>query len=433
MKNILTLILLVLTIDLLYSQTDAKKTKQLPSIAIGAGLLSFSGDLDGEEKEGSLFGKIKAGYNVTVKQRIGKHLGASLNCIYGKLADSERSKTRNLNFQATIIQADLNINIHFDNLILKRNNQFAPYLFVGFGYLQFDPYEDLTDRNGIKYSYWDDGSIRSLPQKDVDAAYATILQRDYNYETKRTDSANSSHTTFSMPVGVAFNLKMLDNLSVNIGGSYYFTFTDGIDNVKSGNNDNYLFANVSVQYTFSKKSKEVNKGGENIDFSLLDKLDTDEDGIYDNNDRCQGTPKGVKVNIHGCPEDNDGDGIPDYRDKELTTKSGAIVDTEGVTQTNEMIANRQKKNNIEATERSQVFNQNPSLAYLKDLDNKAAEKRRNNPNKINIPLALKAADINNDGYISVSEMTATIFGFFEGSSDFTAERLNDLVDFYFEQ
>ncbi|MBA3706363.1 MAG: hypothetical protein H0W84_10855 [Bacteroidetes bacterium] len=418
----------------MHSQTEAKKVKQLPSVAIGAGVLSFNGDLVGDGMKIFSFARIKTGYNITVEQRIGKYLGASLNCIYGKLADKEQSKTRNQNFQSTIIQTDLYINIHFDNdLIEKQNISFkpSPYLFIGFGYLQFDPYEDLMDKNGETYNYWNDGSIRSIPEGDINAAYATVLHRDYSYETKRVDSAK--HSTFTVPVGAAINLKILDNFSINIGAAYYFTFTDYIDNVKSGKNDNYLFANVSLQYSFTKREKEMvnNKRYENVDFLSLDNSDSDQDGVLDNNDQCQGTPKGVKVNLVGCPMDNDEDGIPDYRDKELTTIKGAMVNTEGVTQTAKMIKeNQKKKEALPATERSDVFNQNPSLAYLKDFDFEALSGKKT---RATIPTDLKAADINNDGYITGAEMRATIEAFFEGTPNFTVERLNDLVDFYFEQ
>jgi len=44
-------------------------------------------------------------------------------------------------------------------------------------------------------------------------------------------------------------------------------------------------------------------------------LDTDQDGIFDANDQCPETPKGVSVDYKGCPLDTDGDGIPDYKDQ----------------------------------------------------------------------------------------------------------------------
>jgi hypothetical protein len=58
-------------------------------------------------------------------------------------------------------------------------------------------------------------------------------------------------------------------------------------------------------------------------------LDTDGDGVYDYMDKCPGTPKGVKVDRKGCPFDTDGDGVYDYMDKCLGTPKGAKVDSRG--------------------------------------------------------------------------------------------------------
>jgi hypothetical protein len=429
-KSLLTVVSLFLVVGVISSQTD--KTKQLPSVAIGAGVLSFNGNVG----NGLSLSSIRVGYNLTIEQRIGKYLGVSLNGLYGKLADSERSLTRNLNFQSTIYQGDLNVLLHFDNdLIFKRNSPFAPYISAGFGYLKFDPYGDLKDKNGIPYNYWSDGTIRSLPQNSPLASTAILLQRDYTYETRLTDSTtNYKRYTFAVPVSVGFNLKVLDNLSMNIAGTYYFTFTHWIDNYKSGKNDKYLYANVSIQYTFGRAYDDSDPKYSDVDFSALDKMDTDGDGVNDNDDRCPGTPKGVKVDSHGCPEDNDGDGVPDYRDKELMTKKGALVDENGVTLTDKNIADKQAQFDSLATERSQVFNENPSLAYLKDVEAKSTEARKNNATiKTSIPYSLRSADKNNDGYISTDEITGAIDAFFEGDSDFTVEKLNELIDFFFEQ
>lgn len=57
--------------------------------------------------------------------------------------------------------------------------------------------------------------------------------------------------------------------------------------------------------------------------------DSDGDGIVDNLDKCPNTPRGVKVDAHGCPLDSDGDGVPDYLDQCPGTPSGAAVDSSG--------------------------------------------------------------------------------------------------------
>jgi OOP family OmpA-OmpF porin len=58
-------------------------------------------------------------------------------------------------------------------------------------------------------------------------------------------------------------------------------------------------------------------------------LDSDKDGVYDYLDKCPGTPAGVKVDKDGCPLDSDGDGVPDYLDKCPGTPAGVKVDKDG--------------------------------------------------------------------------------------------------------
>ncbi|MCX5832208.1 MAG: OmpA family protein [Deltaproteobacteria bacterium] len=58
-------------------------------------------------------------------------------------------------------------------------------------------------------------------------------------------------------------------------------------------------------------------------------LDTDKDGVTDNLDKCPGTPEGVKVDQDGCPLDSDKDGVADYLDKCPGTPIGVKVDQDG--------------------------------------------------------------------------------------------------------
>jgi OOP family OmpA-OmpF porin len=58
-------------------------------------------------------------------------------------------------------------------------------------------------------------------------------------------------------------------------------------------------------------------------------LDSDGDGVADYVDNCPRTPKGVKVDMSGCPLDTDGDGVADYLDRCPDTPKGAKVDERG--------------------------------------------------------------------------------------------------------
>ena len=58
-------------------------------------------------------------------------------------------------------------------------------------------------------------------------------------------------------------------------------------------------------------------------------LDSDRDGVYDNMDRCPDTPLGIVVDSSGCPLDSDRDGVYDYKDKCPGTPVGVKVDSKG--------------------------------------------------------------------------------------------------------
>ena len=65
-------------------------------------------------------------------------------------------------------------------------------------------------------------------------------------------------------------------------------------------------------------------------------VDSDGDGVYDDKDRCPGTPKGTIVNEVGCfvpkvikPTDSDGDGVYDDKDRCPETPKGTTVNEVG--------------------------------------------------------------------------------------------------------
>jgi OOP family OmpA-OmpF porin len=62
---------------------------------------------------------------------------------------------------------------------------------------------------------------------------------------------------------------------------------------------------------------------------LSDLADSDGDGVTDDKDKCPNTPKGVTVDMHGCPLDSDKDGVLDHLDKCPGTPMGVKVDADG--------------------------------------------------------------------------------------------------------
>ena len=64
-------------------------------------------------------------------------------------------------------------------------------------------------------------------------------------------------------------------------------------------------------------------------FTVAERRDTDGDGVYDDEDRCPGTPPGTPVDARGCPLDSDNDGVTDDKDRCPGTPAGIQVDAAG--------------------------------------------------------------------------------------------------------
>ena len=341
-----------------YSQKTEKKPKDdtqkslaefvfKPTIGLGTGMLSFYGDIYDKHFQAPMVSHI--GYELNVAQPINDYLQFDFYVLRGKLGANERfvSGARNLNFESQITAGGVNVMYDFGNF-LKKERTASPYITLGIETFEFLSKTDLYDKYGNKYNYWSDGSIRNLSSTDALASSASIVERDYKYETDirelNADGFGKYHeNSWAIPVGIGYTFKISDHFNFKMGATMHFTFTDYIDGVtqnsvgiRAGNSkkDNFMMTSFSLHYDFFAKKKD----GENAvdepltadDLLTMDYADSDSDGVVDLKDNCPGTPHGIPVDINGCPLDDDQDGIPNYKDEELNTPTGALVDANGV-------------------------------------------------------------------------------------------------------
>ena len=412
-----------------FSQEEVQQ-QGIVSITAGGGILTFNGDI-GKGAGVNAYTYIRGGYYFNAEKRFAKDLfGASLNVVTGKLAMGERSKlvNRNNNFESNLTQFGLNFTAYLQN---SKGIPIIPYATVGFAYASLKTNADRKYNGDLLYYYWSDGSIRNLPELPANVVISKHVTRDYIYETPIDSAAKSS---MSLPVGFGIKMKISKKIEANLGLTYHITFSDGIDGLQGKGKDKYLFSYFSLTYNFLKASKEAKTNDKsNVDFASIDRLDMDKDGVNDNSDECPGTPKGVKVDAKGCPLDSDGDGIADYMDKEASTKKGSLVDEEGKTITDAMILEKAKRDSM-AQGRVSIFVNAPSSESLKKIDTDIKNKQTTSKGKApKIPAKFATADANHDGIITSAEITTVLDGFFDGSNDYTVEKIHELIEFFFEQ
>lgn len=430
-NTVLPFLLVLVFTTTSYGQ-EKSSSKHIPSIGGHIGVLSYMGDIKGS-KGSTIYTYWKPAYGFYLEKKIGGVFGISLNGMFGKISKSQLDETTFQNFETSITNIDLNLLLDFDNgKVINKSSVFAPYFSVGFGYLAFNPKGDLENKSG-KYYHWNDGTLRNVDQNTPGSdTLSSVVLRDFTYETSLKDSVKTySKTSFTLPIRFGLKFKLATNLDARIGVAYIMTFTDYLDNVAGGGNDNMFYTSFGLQYNFA--TSESDEKYKDFDFSSLDKVDSDGDAVKDGDDICQNTPKGVKVDNKGCPLDADKDGVPDYLDKESNTVVGSTVNEEGVTLTDEMIAARESMKDSVQTERRLFKADDLSQSELDAIQKEYEQANNGSLTTVAIPEKYKALDIDKDNYISAKEVTNAIDQFFDAANNLTAKDLHQLIDFYFEQ
>jgi hypothetical protein len=352
------LIVFVLNCSFTKGQTDTSAVKLVtptikdtvvkfkPKMSLGVGMLSFHGDLYANHYQAPWTARV--GYDLNISQRLFKCLQLNFNVLFGKLGANEWLDNRQQNFQSEIRSGGISLLYDFGNFIPDRY-RIRPWISAGINSFEFLSKTDMYDKNGNKYFYWSDGSIKNIDEHAANASTAINLVRDYTYETdirelNKDGFGKYQERAWAFPVGFGAIMKITDRFDLKMGMQYYFTTTDYIDGItnnslgtRAGNSrkDNFVYTSFALQYdlVFKKKGKMdtlPDAHFDGIDWLAIDNGDYDEDGVKDWDDKCHGSPKGVKVNEFGCPFDDDKDGVPNYSDEELETQEGMAVNMKGV-------------------------------------------------------------------------------------------------------
>ncbi len=356
--------------------------------------------------------------------------------LTGELSGNERSFTeleRNLNFNSRITAFGINLEYNFGHLIKKESPMLKPFISVGFEPFMFSAKGDLSRMEGT-YNYWSDGSIRDIPESDINDAGNEVLMRDWNYETDLREAnlyglGNYSQFSFAVPFDLGVDFNVSPRMKFRMGTSFHMSFTDLIDNVSSegegivGNsaNDHFMFSYVSLHFDLFSEPKTRTEEllfAELDDFDYLMFEDDDGDGVLNGSDNCPETPAGVEVDSLGCPLDFDLDGVPDYIDQEDSWMY-AIVDSVGVEMDEaeliRLLATREAVSRSELHLYMSPEGQQKQMS-LSDLDEK-----------------FHVLDANSDAYLSFDELLISIDEFFDYQSFMDTDEVYLIINFFFAQ
>ena len=428
--------------DLLNERVVNENPVYKPMIGVGSGVFNFLGDVK-NNYHNPLLGDYGYKINVSTFVDAKRYLKFNLNFLYGQTSGNERSisdPARNLNFKTDLVTFGINFEYSFNHFI-QNKSLIRPYISLGIENLQFTPKGDIyTSIDDVKYEYqyWSDGSIRDIPESMGDISLSNVLYRDYSYETDLRQREKNLHSlgtysknTFALPIDIGINMRISDRVSLKLGSSLHYTFTDFIDNVSSTGtstvgkkgNDMLLFNYFSLDFDLFSEPKTVivEKMFAELEFDAVMYDDEDGDFILDAVDECPGTPFGIATDTLGCPLDEDLDGIPDYLDKENFSAPNAWVDDDGRTITEEdYLAQLLNRNN--------AMNRDELIAYLETIGKAYVRKSIEE-----IPEKFKNLDTDGDKYISFEELLQAIDNYFDQKLALSVEDIYELNNFFFGQ
>jgi hypothetical protein len=422
---------------LLDTSAQPEKLVYKPIIGLGRGAFTFLGDVRDNYYAHPTVGR--GAWTFFVSRTLNKYFDVRFNILYGKLSGNTQTNAQFINFQTDALMGGVMIQYNFRHLI-KKPSRVLPTLSVGIESFEFNSKADMKDAHGNMYYYWNDGTIRNIPQSHGNEMNSVILHRDYTYETDLRELnldglGKYPQVAFAFPIDIGLEYKFTQRLKAKVGFTYHYTFNNNIDNVSDKgtdgrkgkkHGDSFLFTYFTLSFDLFSPPKltPLESHFSDVDFVAMDKEDEDGDGVIDLWDDCPETPPGVKVDSKGCPLDRDGDGIPDYLDKEPDSKKNALVNLNGVTYTDsELVA----------------LSVPPKAVDMKNLcDNYPSLCPENNVKKFKrsfdeMPEKFKPVDLNSDGYISLEEINIAIDKFFDMQTNLTIDDIHELNDFFFDQ
>jgi hypothetical protein len=350
-------VILIVACLFLHSFVQAQERNETTYIGLGVGTLTFIGDVNNQNK--GLHPSIgRLGYQLRFNTGITSYLDAGLEAMFGQLSANERGTNRNLNFLAEIRSGGLYVAYNFDHF-LKEDRFISPILSIGISGFEYLSKADLQDASGRTYYYWNDGTIRDLPQSEFALGTAQELVRDYIYESDLREAnldgfGDYAQRGLAFPIGVGTRFDMGKYLNFDIHARYYLTSTDYIDNItnqsagnRAGNasNDRFFYTGFALSYGLHKARPTLDSDVFSNEWlaKLNDRGDEDKDGVIDLLDNCPHTPLDVQVDERGCPLDGDKDGVSDYLDLEMDTAEGAFVNSAGETLDDDYFEERYKR------------------------------------------------------------------------------------------
>lgn len=187
-------------------------------VGVGGGIMNYSGELTNSIFDfkhmhfgGAIFGRYNIGMFLSLRLQL------ALGAISGSDADSpdRRNQIRNLDFRSHLFEGSFIVEANLMGFQPRGHEKmFSPYVFVGIGLFNFNPYTTHFDPNL-------DGQIVHLQGWGTEGQGSPTFSNRAPYST----------TQISIPMGIGVKYAVNSNISIGFEVGFRPTFTDYLDDV----------------------------------------------------------------------------------------------------------------------------------------------------------------------------------------------------------
>ena len=187
-------------------------------VGIGGGIMNYSGELTSSifdykhiHPGGAIFGRYSMG------KFIGFRAQMALGSISGNDADSpdQRNQIRNLDFKSHLFEGSIIVEANLMGFHPRgHQSMFSPYVFIGLGIFNFEPYTTHFD-----------------PNKDALEVKLRAFNTEGQGSATFTNRPEYSPTQATILMGIGFKYAINSNIAIGFEIGFRPTFTDYLDDV----------------------------------------------------------------------------------------------------------------------------------------------------------------------------------------------------------
>jgi len=242
-------------VEMLQASRDPERSKVYVGFCLG--INSYFGDLNNNSLHIPFYRPL--GIQILMEWEVIRSIRLSAGFFKGSIFGEERSALRNLNFKTSLLVPHLGLTVKLAQFYQRR---YTLYFLTGAEMIFFTPTGDLKNAKGETYYYWDDRTVRNLPEIPSNLNTASIIKPDLHYEAdyrnlNLDNVSNYPRSAFAIPLGLAIEGNLNGGFYVRAGATYHYTFTDYLDNItansvgsRKGNaaTDKFLFSYIGIIY-----------------------------------------------------------------------------------------------------------------------------------------------------------------------------------------